>query len=192
MPAAIRVRRPVDCTPTPYRYLLMFRSQRAADHIQSLEILANQNRLLRHNTQRLDVIAPIVASSPAHQEHPQAKTAGLGISYPNPVNHRIYAPRQVLKHSPTEFRQKIKFSALFRSWFMRSAWEVCVRQSYAGWTFNIRTSNLLPETAPIFKLAEKGDLVRIRKLIDRKFASPFDTTVQYGDTRGLLWVGDSK
>ena len=75
-----------------------------------------------------------------------------------------------------------------RPWFTQSVWDISIGQSYCGWTMNLRSYNLLPSDAPIFSLARKGDIGRIRRLVETNIASPFDSTVYHGHTQ-ITFVG---
>lgn len=67
-----------------------------------------------------------------------------------------------------EYRLKFNFR------FVSTAWELCVRRSFAGWDMRLRMKNIVPKDAEIFNLCRDGDLDGVRKLFQDGLASPCD------------------
>lgn len=85
------------------------------------------------------------------------------------------------KRRPREYGRKAKpFVITLRPWLVSKLWLISVSRSQAGWDANIRTWNVVPSNSPIFRLARKGDLRGIQRLVDSGQASPFDVD-EYGE-----------
>lgn len=80
-------------------------------------------------------------------------------------------------------RRRQRHRILFRtpSWFFNKAWEISSLQAYSGWTFTLRSLNVIPFDSPIFRYSENGDLQALRDLFSQNVASPFDCN-EYGRT----------
>ncbi|TEY33027.1 hypothetical protein BOTCAL_0695g00040 [Botryotinia calthae] len=84
--------------------------------------------------------------------------------------------------------QKI-LNAKLRLPFFSSVWELCAyRQSISGWTFTLRTYNVVDYDAPIVKMARHGDVAGMQQLFQTRQASLLDVD-ECGRT--LLHVGNS-
>ncbi|TGO30219.1 hypothetical protein BPAE_0007g01000 [Botrytis paeoniae] len=85
-------------------------------------------------------------------------------------------------------RQKI-LNAKLRLPFFSGVWELCAyQQSKSGWTFTMRTYNVIHYNAPVMTLARNGDVAGMQQLFQTRQASPFDVN-EYGET--ILHVGNS-
>lgn len=84
--------------------------------------------------------------------------------------------------------QKI-LNAKLRLPFFSGVWELCAYQRLvSGWTFTLRTYNVVDSNAPIMGLACCGDLAGMQQLFQTRQASPFDIDK---DGITLLHVGNS-
>ncbi|TGO54678.1 hypothetical protein BOTNAR_0261g00110 [Botryotinia narcissicola] len=83
--------------------------------------------------------------------------------------------------------QKI-LNAKLRLPFFSGVWELCAyQQSVSGWTFTLRTYNIVEYYAPIMEMARDGDVTGMQQLFQTRQASLFDVD-QFGGT--LLHVGN--
>ncbi|KAF7890527.1 hypothetical protein EAF00_008842 [Botryotinia globosa] len=77
--------------------------------------------------------------------------------------------------------QKI-LNAKLRLPFFSGVWELCAyQQSVSGWTFTLRTYNVVDSHAPIMEMARRGDVAGIQQLFQTRQASVFDVD-QFGNT----------
>lgn len=84
--------------------------------------------------------------------------------------------------------QKI-LNAKLRLPFFSGVWELCAyQQSISGWTFKLRTYNLVDNRAPIMAMARFGYVAGMQQLFQTRQASQLDVN-EYGET--LLHVGNS-
>lgn len=70
--------------------------------------------------------------------------------------------------------------------FIDKIWSLQAKRCYSGWTFNIRTHNVVPDNAPILAACWHGDIEEIQRLFSAGLASVYDCD---GDGWGLLHVG---
>ena len=83
-------------------------------------------------------------------------------------------------------REKV-LNAKLRVPFFSAVWEFCgYRHAISGWTFILRTYNVVLGNSPIMELASKGDIVGMQQLFQMRQASPFDVDYQ---GRTPLYVG---
>ncbi|CAD6452064.1 a16ff784-813b-4995-b4de-8d5ee30518a8 [Sclerotinia trifoliorum] len=62
--------------------------------------------------------------------------------------------------------------------FFSGVWQLCgYRQSTSGWTFTLRTYNVVDRGAPIMKAAYFGDVARMQELFQTQQASLFDVNL---------------
>ncbi|ATZ57632.1 hypothetical protein BCIN_15g01880 [Botrytis cinerea B05.10] len=77
--------------------------------------------------------------------------------------------------------QKI-LNAKLRLPFFSGVWELCAyQQSISGWTFTLRTYNLVDNEAPIMEMARFGDVAGMQQLFQKRQASLLDVDI-YGQT----------
>ncbi|KAF7945391.1 hypothetical protein EAE96_010165 [Botrytis aclada] len=75
---------------------------------------------------------------------------------------------------PLTKRQKI-LNAKLRFPFFSGVWELCAyQQSISGWIFTLRTYNVVYWSAPIMRMARRGDVAGMQHLFQTRQASPFD------------------
>ena len=75
-------------------------------------------------------------------------------------------------------KRNLKLKARFQTpkWLfgVSRAIEIYECRLHAGWNFNIRVYNVVPEYSPIFGIARSGDVIGIQELFRTGKASPFD------------------
>lgn len=83
----------------------------------------------------------------------------------------------------TKNRQsKPQYRLHFSNWFTCRTWELASTRGRDVWSVQIRTWNIRPDNAPIFKLCKAGDMAGVRKLIAGGEASVFDMDSSYKET----------
>ncbi|KAI9659852.1 MAG: hypothetical protein M1821_001203 [Bathelium mastoideum] len=68
----------------------------------------------------------------------------------------------------------------FPTWLLSRAWDLSVHQANQGWDFKLRSYNIRPRDANIFRAIVDQNIVRVRELLARAEASIYDR-----DTAGL-------
>lgn len=58
--------------------------------------------------------------------------------------------------------------------FMSTMWQFSATQAPCGWDFGLRSFTIIPESSPIFRACERGDLAAVRGLLNEGEASVHD------------------
>ncbi len=60
------------------------------------------------------------------------------------------------------------------SWLINRLWRIQAVKASFGWSFHLRTYNIVPWNSPVFALARKNSVKGLQELFNKKEASPFD------------------
>ena len=90
----------------------------------------------------------------------------------------VLGTRQDERFTRTRGRRdsEARFRAKFRlpTWICRRVFHFAIIQAQCGWSMYLRTYNVLPDGALIFRLCRSGNLAGVRRLIEGGAASPLD------------------
>ncbi|KAL4997394.1 hypothetical protein BDV10DRAFT_186189 [Aspergillus recurvatus] len=91
--------------------------------------------------------------------------------------------RQTSKHATYRTRKTIPWTTKGKNWEVQfrtplividKIWNLQLRRALSGWTFTIRTNNVIPCNAPIITACLEGDLEDVQRLFLAGLATPHD------------------
>ncbi|CAK4033805.1 Hypothetical predicted protein [Lecanosticta acicola] len=77
-------------------------------------------------------------------------------------------------HQTKQYKAKQKWRIRISPWFASRTWEFSLHVAQTGWTFNLRTANLVSRESPIWEACASGDVSEVQALFRDGKASPFD------------------
>ncbi|KAJ3542979.1 hypothetical protein NM208_g3813 [Fusarium decemcellulare] len=115
----------------------------------------NAPRSIRRHLDQLEILAPAIDEIRAEYQHPKA-SCGMIVPHTEAWIYQI----------------RLQFPA----WLLQKARDFQAHRACNGWTFQLKTWNIRPYDAEIFKFAEVGRLDLIFEALKRKEASIYDRT----------------
>ncbi|THV53833.1 hypothetical protein BGAL_0041g00420 [Botrytis galanthina] len=167
---------------------LLEKMEKRLGRANSLMMMAHQNYIARLSKSRLDEQVRLAtqqfsemveirntlhtfnsaASINITQKQISSSTEGLSVTPSANTTSGSRSAKSLSKH------QKI-LNAKLRLPFFSGVWELCAyQQSISGWTFTLRTYNVVDMNSPIMKMASEGNVAGMQQLFQSRRASLFD------------------
>jgi len=126
------------------------------------------SRLSEFNTTKRDMVESNLPSSTANLESRiEDRTSSREAS-----KTRLPVTRQTPKSRYSAEKEVMRLYIPINR--IKTIWDIALRSSQIGWSFQIRTYNVRPYNSDVFMMASIGDVNGLQSLFQRGLASPFD------------------
>ena len=116
----------------------------------------------------------------------QTGLGGIEVAHMSQCSVPIAEKRTPVRPNRRRKRYKTYRMSTKLAWLTGRIWEFAARQAQGGWDFLIRSYNIQPIDAPIFRYCKAGNLEVVRDLLSYGEASLLDCDDRLGDIP--LWV----
>ena len=138
--------------------------------VQQQSTIESQSRDIQQLRDGMVILTATISNKPSHPA--TENVAGSvnreqAIMSPTSVTSR---PSRSIRPSNKQKPRVLKVNA----WFLSEIWQISLDRTPAGWDLSLRTWNLGPTSAPVFRYCFCGDLLGVQKLINDGKASYYD------------------
>lgn len=91
----------------------------------------------------------------------------------NSTKRSVHSGSGEQKYSSTE--EELRITLQLPTWFFSWQYDVQIRKSQRGWDYRLRSCNIVPKDAPVFRYCLEGNIQALKTLFESGYASPFDS-----------------